>query len=43
MRQNVNQTLDPQKTSPKRASYGVSFANIWENGPRYNGTALYFV
>ena len=33
LRQNINQVLDPQTTthtSPKRASYGVSFVNICE-------------
>ena len=45
LRQNINQMMDPQNTphtSPWRPSYGCVFCEyLWENWPRYNGTALY--
>ena len=46
---NINQMMDPQKTphtSPVNLAltgvlWGVFCEYVWENWPRYNGTALY--
>ena len=43
LRQIINQKLNPQKTSPWRASDGGVFREYFgTKRPRYNGTALYF-
>ena len=44
LRKNTNQRLFSQKThqsSPVRASYGVSFEDLEQNWPSYNGTTLH--